>query len=99
MSSSAVVSTKKIQFPKHLIYKSKQSDDDIYFEKYRKKSGKERKKMNRYPIWDKQIKMINILDRQRQIFCETKEYNPLTALTARNTFISFKEAKEAKEAK
>jgi len=71
MSSSAVVSTKKIKFPKHLIYKSKKSDNDIYFEKYRKKSGKERKKMNRYPKWDKRIEMINKLDRQRQAYLDS----------------------------
>ena len=65
------------KFPPHLIYKSKQSDNDIYFEKYRKKSGKERKKMNKYPLWDKQIKMINKIDRQRQIFCGTEEYKHL----------------------
>ena len=71
MSSSAVVSTKKIQFPDNLIYTSKNKDDDIYFEKYRKKSGKQRKKMNRYPKWDKRIEMINNIDRQRQKYLDS----------------------------
>lgn len=44
-------------------YTSKTQDKDIYFEKYRKKSGKERKKMNRYPEWDKRIEMISKNDR------------------------------------
>jgi hypothetical protein len=32
--------------------KSKTPAADIYFEKYRKKYGKERAKMNQYPKWD-----------------------------------------------
>jgi hypothetical protein len=36
---------------------------DIYFEKYRKKSGKERAKMKRYPKWDKRIEIIKETDR------------------------------------
>ena len=64
--SESLVSNKKIKFPEHLTFKSKKSDSDIYFEKYRKKSGKERKKMNRYHKWDKQIENIKNIDRQRQ---------------------------------
>jgi len=48
-------------------YTSKTQDTDIYFEKYRKKSGKERKKMNRYPEWDKRIEMISEHDRKRTL--------------------------------
>ena len=44
---------------------SKTPNCDIYFEKYRKKSGKERVKMNRYPKWDKRIEMIKENDRKK----------------------------------
>jgi hypothetical protein len=48
-------------------YTSKTQHKDIYFEKYRKKSGKERKKMNRYPEWDKRIEVISENDRKRTL--------------------------------
>ena len=47
--------------------KSKTKDSDIYFEKYRKKSGKERAKMQRYPKWDKRIEVIKETDRKKTL--------------------------------
>jgi len=47
--------------------KSKTKDSDIYFEKYRKKSGKEREKMQRYPKWDKRIEVIKETDRKKTL--------------------------------
>lgn len=44
---------------------SKTKDCDIYFEKYRKKSGKERAKMQRYPKWDKRIEVIKETNRNK----------------------------------
>ena len=40
---------------------------DIYFEKYRKKSGKERAKMQRYPKWDKRIEVIKESNRKKTL--------------------------------
>jgi hypothetical protein len=54
--------------------KSKTPAADIYFEKYRKKSRKERAKMNQYPkwdnkhpTWDKRIKTIKENDRKKTL--------------------------------
>jgi len=47
--------------------KPKTKDSDIYFEKYRKKSGKERAKMQRYPKWDKRIEVIKETDRKKTL--------------------------------
>lgn len=46
---------------------SKTKDSDIYFEKYRKKSGKERAKMQRYPKWDKRIEVIKETNRKKTL--------------------------------
>ena len=47
--------------------KPKTKVSDIYFEKYRKKSGKERAKMQRYPKWDKRIEVIKETDRKKTL--------------------------------
>jgi len=46
---------------------SKTKACDIYFEKYRKKSGKERAKMQRYPKWDKRIEAIKESNRKKTL--------------------------------